>query len=141
MDKKEIRKALNAIKSTHYKSKSGVLEDLKMVEEHGYSEWFVNYVNNQVLIHKYYDFIGLTEEERKIAWFRAHMERVTISKSYNHMPRAARRDNGDTYNRGSGYGRNSMRVPSKKRSKRVWKKFYKLFPHMDPNNKVNELSV
>jgi len=55
------------------------------------------------------------------------------SRSY--MPPARRRDNGKIPNPGNNDGRfgyhSCLRVPSKKRSKRVWKNFYILFPKAD----------
>ena len=51
---------------------------------------------------------------------------------YKHCTGAkVNRDNKDDYNYGSGGSNiNSVRYPSKKRNKKVWKKFYKLFPRL-----------
>lgn len=58
---------------------------------------------------------------------------------YEHCTGAkVNKDNQDDYNYGSG-GSNchSVRYPSKKRSKRVWKKFYKLFPRLAERDNWN----
>ena len=50
---------------------------------------------------------------------------------YDFMPKQVTRDNQKAYNTKSGYGnRNSIRVPSLKRSDKVWRNFYNLFPHI-----------
>ena len=48
---------------------------------------------------------------------------------YSVMPKPVNKDNQETYNSGSGgVNWSSVRVPSLKRSNKVWKQFYKLFP-------------
>ena len=48
---------------------------------------------------------------------------------YDYMPKQVTRDNQKAYNAKSGdYRRNSIRVPSLKRSDKVWRNFYNLFP-------------
>lgn len=51
---------------------------------------------------------------------------------YDFMPKQVTRDNQLAYNTKSGYGgnQNSIRVPSLKRSDKVWRNFYNLFPHI-----------
>lgn len=51
---------------------------------------------------------------------------------YDFMPKHVNRDNQKAYNTKSGYGgnQNSIRVPSLKRSDKVWRNFYNLFPHI-----------
>lgn len=52
--------------------------------------------------------------------------------SYRKMPRSTFRDNKDDYNTGgsSSTWKNKVRYPSKKRSKKTWSNFYKLFPYL-----------
>jgi hypothetical protein len=49
---------------------------------------------------------------------------------YNFMPKQITRDNQKTYNTKSGGGdyRTSIRIPSLKRSNKIWRNFYNLFP-------------
>lgn len=52
---------------------------------------------------------------------------------YNFMPYPENRDNKDVRNissGSSGYRGNTIRFPKKNKSKKVWRKFYKLFPHL-----------
>lgn len=52
---------------------------------------------------------------------------------YDFMPKQVTRDNKATHNTRSGdggYGQVSIRVPSLKRSDKVWRNFYNLFPHL-----------
>jgi hypothetical protein len=52
---------------------------------------------------------------------------------YNYMPKQVTRDNQKAYNVKSGdggYGQISVRVPSLKRSDKVWRNFYNLFPYI-----------
>ena len=51
--------------------------------------------------------------------------------NYNFMPKQVTRDNKSSYNTKSGDGnRNAIRVPSLKRSDKVWRNFYTLFPSL-----------
>ena len=49
---------------------------------------------------------------------------------YSVMPNGITKDNQENYNRkgGGSFNENTIRVPSLKRSKKVWINFYKLFP-------------
>ena len=47
---------------------------------------------------------------------------------YRKKPQKEGRDNKGIYVGSGGYNRNMVRYPSKKRSKRVWKTFYNMFP-------------
>lgn len=54
------------------------------------------------------------------------------SAKYKKMPKRPRQDNKNFINRGSGMGnRNPIRYPKKCR-KTAWKRFYKLFPKLKP---------
>ena len=57
---------------------------------------------------------------------------------YDFMPYPENRDNKDVRNissGSSGYRGDTIRFPSKKRSKRVWRKFYALFPGIKVDKK------
>lgn len=50
---------------------------------------------------------------------------------YDFMPKLINKDNGLAYNTKSGESTSSsIRVPSLKRSDKVWRSFYNLFPHI-----------
>lgn len=56
---------------------------------------------------------------------------------YSVMPKPVNKDNQETYNRKSGNSQNSIRVPSLKRSNKVWRQFYKLFPWLKGKETCN----
>ena len=53
-----------------------------------------------------------------------------LKHDYNFMPKHITRDNKNSYNARSGGEQNSIRVPSLKRSDKVWRNFYNLFPSL-----------
>ena len=53
-----------------------------------------------------------------------------IKNDYSFMPRAVFKDNQQAYNVRSGSNYWAVRVPSLKRSKKVWERFYNLFPSL-----------
>lgn len=59
---------------------------------------------------------------------------------YKVMPKPVNKDNQETYNDGSGTccgHQSSIRVPSLKRSKKVWERFYNLFPWLKGKKTCN----
>lgn len=58
---------------------------------------------------------------------------------YSVMPKPVNKDNQETYNSGSNvyHLQSSVRVPSLKRSKKVWERFYNLFPWLKGKEKHN----
>ena len=86
--------------------------------------------------HELYDKVGLDMRERRNHWIYNKHQQSKVSSTYRKMPKRVRKDNQDVRNVGTGnYHRGStVRYPSKKRSKRTWRKFYELFPHLKPEN-------
>jgi len=104
--------------------------------------------------------VNTAEEREQIAWIYKTAHRVGIRDmalrlfwereavrhkrdlhenrtDYTLKPVQEGKDNKDYYSgRGGGGSRNRIRVPRKVRSKGCWKRFYKLFPHLDPKNNV-----
>lgn len=69
-------------------------------------------------------------------WANIYNDRKAQKKQVNAKPIIERKDNGTFKNKGSGYGnsnRNKIRYPKKCR-KTAWKRFYRLFPHLDKTN-------
>jgi hypothetical protein len=84
-------------------------------------------------IYQYFDKMGLNKEERIQYIFNLIQQRVDNRSEYRRKPIRVRKDNKDYIN-GSGYPQgNSIRYPRKCR-KTAWKRFYKLFPKLDPKN-------
>jgi hypothetical protein len=69
------------------------------------------------------------EDVARLCYINGKMAR-DYRNEYNKTPQKEGRDNKGV-RVGGGYGgnRNKVRYPSKKRSKRVWKTFYKMFPY------------
>jgi hypothetical protein len=78
---------------------------------------------------------NISDEDLKKLCLENSRESDINSKYYNPRPwdlpktMGVRRDNKGVYVGGGGSNRNKVRYPSKKRSKRVWKTFYKMFPY------------
>lgn len=56
-------------------------------------------------------------------------ERKEQIEDFKKKPTPEGRDNKGVYVGRGGYNNNKVRYPSKKRSKRVWKIFYEMFPY------------
>lgn len=82
-------------------------------------------------IYKLTEELGMSEKLANEMWLDLSIKRTKNSDEYNKRPPKEGRDNKNVHAFGSGVNsnRNKIRYPSKKRSIRTWKKFYKLFPH------------
>lgn len=65
-----------------------------------------------------------------IIFFNIRFLDSNTTQSYNFMPKQVTRDNKNSYNTRNGGEQNSIRVPSLKRSDKVWRNFYNLFPSL-----------
>lgn len=64
-----------------------------------------------------------------------YADQQNIRTKQNTMAKNPRQDNKSYVNYGNGYSNaKRIRYPKKTR-KSAWKRFYKLFPHLDPKNK------
>ncbi len=87
------------------------------------------------------DKSGMSEEEMFRRWTAEYAKHKIVwpgmfrwSSGYNHMPKQPRQDNKTYINYGSGgSNRSKIRFPRKVR-KTAWKRFYRLFPKLDPKN-------
>lgn len=78
---------------------------------------------------KFDDGLNLIPLEEAIEQIEIERERYKAWKSYRYFKRFVHKDNQKfVYNSGSGYRGNVVRVPSIKRSKATWVRFYELFP-------------
>ena len=87
--------------------------------------WEVKFDSNGNLI-PLEDALANLEEQR---------ERTKARRSYDYVKRIVNKDNQKfVYNSGGGSGgSNRVRIPSMKRSKATWKRFYELFPSYKEN--------
>jgi hypothetical protein len=91
-------------------------------------------------IHNLYKKAEISEADYLVHWTIQRSIQRKESDKYNISLKPERKDNKTYLNRGSGHSnRNQIRYPKKAR-KTAWKRFYKLFPHLDPerNKKLNE---
>jgi len=82
------------------------------------------------------DYLKMSEDDVKNMLIDGHRKRNDFDrKKYKRMPKRPRQDNKDFVNvQQSGCyeaNRNKIRYPKKNR-KTAWKRFYKLFPHLKP---------
>ena len=111
----------------------------KVIEEGANSKHNGAYKNNSkemLEIYELADKYNISEANIERLWLLINAKFRAVHQQYKKMPKNKRQDNKDYINRGNrnGYNRD-IRFPSKKRSKACWKRFYKLFPHLDPKNK------
>jgi len=91
-------------------------------------------------IHTLYQKCGVSEGDYLAHWGTERTVQRSKHEEYNRALKPERKDNKTYINRGSGgSNRNSVRYPKKVR-KTAWKRFYRLFPSLDPerNKKLNE---
>ena len=78
--------------------------------------------------------LNYTVAEATIFWSKTYSTHIKETIQYNERPIAERKDNKYVMVGSGGSNKNTIRYPSKKR-KTAWKRFYKMFPHLDPKNK------
>lgn len=90
-------------------------------------------------IHILYQKAGIPEIDYLAYWAIQRSIHKTENDKYNTSLKPERKDNKTYINRGNGEGTNAIRYPKKVR-KTAWKRFYRLFPSLDPerNKKLNE---
>lgn len=89
-------------------------------------------VSNDVLeqeeIYKLASELKIEDAELRVKWFKTYLARRKKTNQYGLKPPKEGRDNKDVQVGSGGSNRSKIRYPSKKRSVKTWKKFYKLFP-------------
>lgn len=81
--------------------------------------------------------LNISKSELSHMWSKQGSNRYKNRDIYNAKPLGVTRDNKKTYNYGSGGSQHSTRYPSKKRSKKTWVNFYKLFPRLAERDNWN----
>lgn len=125
MTTKENRKMKNLMGTLTPVSLSNYESSKEFFRDNKYHELFT-------LIKKF----GLeTDSEIRKIWVPIRRTRMQVRAQYNKIPNKVRQDNKNSINWGNGRGNaNKIRYPKKCR-KTAWKRFYKLFPHL--NSKLN----
>lgn len=81
--------------------------------------------------------LGYSDSDAERFWKKTYLSHREKVEEYKKKPIRERKDNKDVINYGGGsahYFQKAIRYPKKVR-KTAWKRFYKLFPHLDPKNK------
>lgn len=95
-----------------------------------YPKRFIKKHNNFIRIFDIAKLLGLSDDELLQKWRQSMRERKEQIEDFKRKPTPEGRDNKGVYvgSGGHHYYQNTVRYPSKKRSKRVWKIFYEMFP-------------
>ena len=93
--------------------------------------------NEQKEIFKLASELGITDSDLRIMWVKRSNEQMFKKNLYSKSPPKEGRDNKDVRVGGGGSNKNSVRYPSKKRSLKTWRKFYKLFPYYAERDKFD----
>ncbi len=129
ISKDDQRRLNSLIRQEYYRSKEGV------------KFWETTRKKSYDIImeaHSLFDRMKISEDDRRSIWLSANMEQSARHKEYKKTPIRVRQDNKNSINYGSGSpGHSTIRYPKKNR-KTAWKRFYKLFPHLDPKNKATQ---
>lgn len=142
LSKKELHKLLSLCKM-YYPLPLHVLEGqeefLKNTKKNALGNNYFKKLLEIQKIHYLYQKVGIPEVDYLSHWGIQRSIRRVESEKYNVSLKPERKDNKTYLNRGNGEGTNSIRYPKKVR-KTAWKRFYRLFPSLDPerNKKLNE---
>ena len=128
MNKKQKLRKMKVLMYDHtHSTKERIKTFLTDLTKHNskiHTEWVLG-VNQ---IYKLSDELNFTETEVEVLWNHVRREKYRNHTDYNQSPPKEGRDNKDVHVGGGGSNRCMIRYPSKKRSIKTWKKFYKLFP-------------
>lgn len=102
----------------------------EIVENKYYPGKFKQAHLNFIRIFELASLLGLSDEQLIDKWNRSTRERKQDKNQYKLKPAKEGRDNKGVYVGTGGDNWNKVRYPSKKRSKRVWKIFYQMFPRL-----------
>lgn len=81
--------------------------------------------------------LQISDKDFNEMWFNVRIERRNNDIKKRLKPQKETRDNKGVLVGSGGSNINKIRYPSKKRSLRVWKKFYEMFPYLAEKDKWN----
>ena len=121
-----------------YKTDQEIDEELQMHKSH-LESCIKHYATKDLLtrVKENIEIYTLSKElkiDMYALWFEISKTRKQYKDAYNAKPLQEGRDNKDVLVGSGGGGRNRIRFPKKAR-KTAWKRFYKLFPMLNPDNK------
>jgi hypothetical protein len=145
MNTKKLNRELNFLLSTNmiplvteyfgkgfdeFKSEK-ISQTKEITEGKHYPAHFKRKHNNYIRIFEIGNILGLSDDELLQRWRCSIRERKEQIEDFKKKPTPEGRDNKGVYvGSGGYYNNNKVRYPSKKRSKRVWKIFYEMFPQL-----------
>lgn len=107
----------------------------RLVDKRNYG-WMNKELRQGKEAHALFDKLEMTEELRFSYWYIIRQMREHQHAEYKKKPIRVRKDNKDVINHGGSRHSGFRRVRYPKKGRRTaWKRFYKLFPSLDPKNK------
>ena len=95
-------------------------------------------LDEAIKVHTLYDKAGIDEKKRIVHWDMTYNIHLLNHRFYTENTKPERKDNKSYINYGNRDGKaGRIRYPSKKR-KTAWKRFYKLFPHLKPQEPIEK---
>lgn len=134
MKKKKKLRRLNFLMYKHSKvwfiNEEKVIEQYKLMENNRetYPKHVQKDIEERYEIYVLSKELELSEKEREEMWWKLSRQKNLIQESMKKRPTPEGRDNKGVYVGRGGSDGNKIRYPSKKRSKKTWKKFYEMFP-------------
>jgi hypothetical protein len=130
LNKKDKRRLLTLIRSYYVLPKASLDSSLEFLKFAG--GLYSRRVTGAREIIALYEKAGVVEEDWRHHWSHYKADQIHQHHSMSAMAKPERQDNKTFINRGSGgCNANKIRFPKKAR-KTAWKRFYRLFPHLKP---------
>ena len=130
---KEYKKLLNLVRSTNVWSMLGIKQMEAIIDVAPHRRVALNRAKEIVALYRLAD-IDMKDSDWNTHWEVVRHDQKEINSEYKSMARPPRQDNKTYLNKQETWGafnKNKIRFPRKKR-KTAWKRFYKLFPHLKP---------
>jgi len=142
LTKKEYNKLFTLVRSMHTWSRDTFKSRKKLIADPNVKSPLNVKISKQLSIAKkiisYYDKAGINDNNWVIHWDVMRNDQLLCHEKYESNSRPPRQDNKTYINKGNGCPHsNKIRYPRKKR-KTAWKRFYRLFPHLNPENNNNK---
>lgn len=134
INKKSRRDFMMTIRSIRPYSKDNCELVQKFISEHNINNDEKENIKKAIGIISFYEKLGIIEDDWYQHWsyYRDYQRSLHKKNLRNNKPES--KDNKDYFNGGGGSNRNKIRYPKKCR-KTAWKRFYKLFPKLKPDEK------
>jgi len=131
---KKLNRRLKFLMNRHGLSRFVDLDKYRQHAADVYKEYKTHAYSEILEIFEIATKLGISKADLRFQWIKETNDQYIRYKRYKGTsPIKERKDNKQTINYGNGgCWPNSIRYPRKKRSKALWRRFYKLFPHLKP---------